>query len=67
MARVYTEIRIQHADESEKEAFEALLDAQTRRLGLSNRVEYIRLISSLDASTGLLEAVRGMTQKSPAI
>ena len=59
MSRIYTEIRIAHESEQEKEAFETALDYQSSFVfGKPNRAEYIRLIASLDAATGIIRKLK---------
>jgi hypothetical protein len=43
--RIYTEIRISHKSEEEKETFEKQLDDKVKLNGFSNRAEYIRVVA----------------------
>jgi hypothetical protein len=44
MKRIYTEIRIHHKSEEEKEQFELQLDENAKAAGFNSRAEYIRVI-----------------------
>jgi len=59
MPRIYTEIRISHQTQEQKETLETLLDEQSKKLfGTPNRAEYIRLIISLDTASGIIEKLK---------
>lgn len=45
MPRLYTEIRIFHKTQEEKEAFEEKLKAKYKKEGFSDRAEYVRFVS----------------------
>ena len=43
--RIYTEIRISHKTDTERELFEKQLDDKVKLNGFSNRAEYIRVVA----------------------
>jgi metal-responsive CopG/Arc/MetJ family transcriptional regulator len=62
MPRIYTEIRIAHADQQTKEQYERLLDEALKEMGYRNRNEWI-----MDKSRQIIgEAeLKRMRQKKP--
>lgn len=58
MSRIYTEIRITHKSADEKKEFENKLTEQANKLGFKAWADYIRLIVSLDISTGIINKLR---------
>lgn len=58
MNRLYTELRIAHNSQEEKEEFERKIDEQAALLGLKARVDYIRHIVDVDAATKILERLK---------
>jgi transcriptional regulator len=58
MPRIYSEIRITHKDADTMQEFEEKLYEQVERLGLNSVADYIRLIVSLDAASGIISNLK---------
>jgi 5,10-methylene-tetrahydrofolate dehydrogenase/methenyl tetrahydrofolate cyclohydrolase len=58
MPRIYTEIRIEHDNEAEKQYFQSKIDKQAEKLGLSGRAHYVRAIVTLDAATEIIKRLK---------